>query len=167
MTRRCSRRVLGLPLQDWISIQNRLPLTMKWDCLISLPHRVTRATILINLDVCLVFLPWLDSSCLHRLVNQLESWKLKLESKDILFIAFQQKKTRASQALHSPAKVGYLYPLTVKSCWVLEYSALLLKPFFSGMSFEDQIASLTYPCSLPPGWSVEWDTSSAGNDYDE
>jgi len=35
------------------------------------------------------------------------------------------------------------------------------------MSFEDQIASLTYPCSLPPGWSVEWDTSSAGNDYDE
>jgi hypothetical protein len=35
------------------------------------------------------------------------------------------------------------------------------------MSLEDQVASLTYPCSLHPGWSVEWDTSSAGNDHDE
>jgi len=49
---------------------------------------------------CLLsFLPWLVSSCLHRMVNQLESWKLKLESKDLLFIAFQQRKTRASQSL--------------------------------------------------------------------
>ena len=100
------------------------------------------------------------------MVNQLESWKLKFEIKDLLFIAFQQKETRASQTLHSLAIVGLVYPLTVKSCWVLEYSALLLNPF-SGMSFEEQIANLTYPCSLPPGWSVEWDTSSAGNDPDE
>ena len=35
------------------------------------------------------------------------------------------------------------------------------------MSFEDQIASLTWPCSLPYGWSVEWDPSPAGNDPDE
>ena len=55
--------------------------------------------ILINLDVCLEVPPWLDSRCLHRMVNQLESWKLKLESKDLLFIAFQQRKTRASQSL--------------------------------------------------------------------
>ena len=47
--------------------------------------------IMINLDVCLEVLPWLDSSCLHKMVNQLEYWKLKLESKDLLFIAFQQK----------------------------------------------------------------------------
>ena len=74
--------VLGLSLQGWISIQNRPPLTMKWDCLISLPHRVIRATILfINLDVCLEDLPCLDSSCLPRMVNQLESGKLKFESK--------------------------------------------------------------------------------------
>ena len=86
--------------------------------------------------------------------------------KDLLFIAFQQKETRASQTLHSLAKVGLVYPLTVKSCWVLEYSALLLNPFFR-FEFEEEIASLIYPCSLPPGWSVEWDTSSAGNDFDE
>ena len=30
---------------------------------------------------------------------------------------------------------------------------------FSGDTFEDQIASLTWPCTLPPGWSVEWDTT--------
>ena len=45
MTRRCSRRVLGLPGQvnkfDW----NHLLPTV-WDCLISLPHRVIRATLL-------------------------------------------------------------------------------------------------------------------------
>jgi len=58
----------------------------------------------------------LNSSCLHRMVNQLESRKLKLENKDLLFIAFQQKETRASQTLHSLATVGLVYPLAVKSC---------------------------------------------------
>ena len=54
-TRRCSRRVLGLPGQVKKFDSNRLLLTV-WDCLISLPHRVIRATILfINLDACLVF----------------------------------------------------------------------------------------------------------------
>ena len=28
---------------------------------------------------------------------------------------------------------------------------------FSGTNFEDLIASLTWLCTLPPGWSVEWD----------
>ena len=28
------------------------------------------------------------------MVHQLESWKLKLESKDLLFIAFQQKENQ-------------------------------------------------------------------------
>ena len=27
------------------------------------------------------------------------------------------------------------------------------------------IASLTWPCTLPPGWSVEWDGPSAGADH--
>ena len=39
------------------------------------------------------------------MVNQLESWKLKFEIKDLLFIAFQQKKPRASQNLRSLDKV--------------------------------------------------------------
>jgi hypothetical protein len=30
---------------------------------------------------------------------------------------------------------------------------------FSGMSFEDSVASSPWPCTLPPGWSVEWDPS--------
>ena len=35
---------------------------------------------------------------------------------------------------------------------------------FSGENFEDLIAGLTWPCTLPPGWSVVWDGSSAGAD---
>ena len=53
-----------------------------------------------------------------------------------------------------------LYPLTVKSCWVLVYSALLVA-LFLGITFEDIFADLT---ALPPGWSVEWEGSSAGAD---
>ena len=48
--------------------------------------------IMINPDVCSKVLPWLICSCLHRMVNQLEPWKLKFESKDLIFIAFQQKE---------------------------------------------------------------------------
>ena len=36
---------------------------------------------------------------------------------------------------------------------------------FSGTNFEDLFASLTWPCTLPPGWSVEWDGPSAGADH--
>ena len=36
---------------------------------------------------------------------------------------------------------------------------------FLGTNFEDLIASLTWPCTLPPGWSVEWDGPSAGADH--
>ena len=43
------------------------------------------------------------------------------------------------------------------------YSALLVA-LFSGETFEDLIAGLTYPCTLPPGWSVEWEGSSADAD---
>ena len=44
----------------------------------------------------------LNSSCLHRMVNQLEFWKLKFESKDLLFIAFRQKeKPEPHKTLHS------------------------------------------------------------------
>ena len=33
--------------------------------------------------------------------------------------------------------------------------------YFSGTDFEDMIAGLTWPCTLPPCWSVEWDGPSA------
>ena len=35
---------------------------------------------------------------------------------------------------------------------------------FLGDTFEDQIASLTWPCTLAPDWSVEWDTTLANDD---
>ena len=57
---------------------------------------------MINPDVCLKVLPWLNSSCLYRMVKQLESWKLKFESKYLLFIAFQQK---GNQSLTEPCIV--------------------------------------------------------------
>ena len=54
-----------------------------------------------------------------------------------------------------------LYLVTGKSCWVLVYSALLVA-LFSGTNFKDMIASLTWLCTLPPGWSVQWDDPSTG-----
>ena len=53
--------------------------------------------------------------------------------------------------------------MTGKPCWVLVYSALLV-PLFLDENFEDMIAGLSYPCTLPPGWSVEWEGSLAGTD---
>jgi hypothetical protein len=35
---------------------------------------------------------------------------------------------------------------------------------FLGETFEDRIASLTWPCTLPPGCSVEWDASPTNDD---
>ena len=34
-------------------------------------------------------------------------------------------------------------------------------------TFEDMIASLTWPRTLPPGWSVEWDPTSGNDDNAE
>ena len=35
---------------------------------------------------------------------------------------------------------------------------------FSSVTSEEMIAGLTWSCSLPPGWSIEWDGSLAGAD---
>jgi hypothetical protein len=35
---------------------------------------------------------------------------------------------------------------------------------FSGVSFEDLIAGLSWPIALLIGWTVEWDPSPASND---
>ena len=56
--------------------------------------------------------------CKLRMLNETRTWKLKLEIKDLLFIAFQQKKP---QSLH-------------KFCWVLVCSVLLVT-YFSGNSW--------------------------------
>ena len=62
--------MLGLPGQVKKFDSNRLLLTV-WDCLIPLPHRVIRATILfINFDVCLVFYhDWLVVAYIEWLIN--------------------------------------------------------------------------------------------------
>ena len=39
--------------------------------------------------------------------------------------------------------------------------------FVSGETFEDMIASLTWPRTLPPGRSVEWDPTPANDDNAE
>ena len=53
--------------------------------------------------------------------------------------------------------------MTGKPCSILVYSALLVT-LFSGIACEDIFAGLIWPCTLPPGWSVVWDGSSAGAD---
>ena len=44
---------------------------------------------------------------------------------------------------------------------------MLVAQFVSGDTFEDMIANLAWPCTLPPGWSVEWDTTPADGDNNE
>ena len=76
---------------------------------------------------------------------------------------FWKNKPLQPKNLACLVKWTKLYPLTGKPCRVLVYSALLVA-LFSGENFEDLIAGLTYPYSLPPGWSVEWEGSSVGAD---
>ena len=76
---------------------------------------------------------------------------------------FRQNKLLQQKSLACLVKWTKLYPLTGKPCRVLVYSALLVA-LFLGENFEDLIAGLTWPCTLPPGWSVEWEGSSAGAD---
>jgi hypothetical protein len=38
---------------------------------------------------------------------------------------------------------------------------------FSYISFGDMVAGLAWPSTLPTGWTVEWDASSASNDFAE
>ena len=67
------------------------------------------------------------------MVNPTRTWKLKLEIKDLLFIAFQQINSRAFTNLACLVK-GMLYTLeTGQPCWVLVYSVFLLT-LFSGNS---------------------------------
>ena len=83
-----------------------------WDCLISLPHRVRTGTkMILNLVGCkYIFYHVCVDRCLPSMVNLTRTWKLKFESKDILFVAFQQKKPRAFKSFTCLAK-GLWYTL--------------------------------------------------------
>ena len=59
------------------------------------------------------------------------------------------------------------YHLTGKSCGVLVYLALLVAIFSGNVDIDDMVASVTWPCQLPPGWTVKWDPSSVGKDRGE
>ena len=134
--------VLGLPLQGWKFDSESSVSRGYWDCLIPLPHRVRSETfIILNLVGCkyILYHVCVDRS-LSRLDNPTRIWKLKLENKDLLFVAFQQKKP---QSLHKLCMYrATIYPLTGQSCWVLVYSDLLVT-LFSGMTLEDPNTSLT------------------------
>ena len=90
--------------------------------------------------------------------------ELKFENKDQLLVEFLEKQTPQTKKPCMSCYRTMVYPVTGKSCWVFVYSALLVA-LFSGTNFEDMVASLTWPCTLPPGWSVEWDGPSAGADH--
>ena len=81
--------------------------------------------------------------------------KIKSESKDQLLVAFLAKQTPQTKKPCMSSYRTMLYPVIGKS----------LVALFSGTNFEDLIASLTWPCTLPLGWSVEWDGPSAGADH--
>jgi hypothetical protein len=66
-----------------------------WDCLILLPHRVTRGTMaLMKLVGWLIVFHhvWLEIDAHLGWLIELEYGKLKYEIKDLLFVAFQQKE---------------------------------------------------------------------------
>ena len=89
--------------------------------------------------------------------------KLKSKNKDLLLVAFLAKQTPPTK---KPCMSSYrtkVYPVTGKPYWVLVYSALFVA-LLSGTDFKDMIVSLTWPCTLHPGWSVEWDGLLAGAD---
>ena len=93
--------VLGLPLQGWKFDSESSVSRGNWDCLIPLPHRVRSETFMIfNLVGCKYILYHVCvDRCSSRLVNPTRIWKLKIESKNLLFVTFQQKKP---QSLHKP-----------------------------------------------------------------
>ena len=99
-----------------------------------------------------------------RMVKTTRTRKIKSEIKDVLIVAFSTKQTLQPKELHMSSYQTKVYPMTGKPYCVLAYSALLVV-LFSGTSFEGMIAGLTWPCTLPPGWSVEWDGPSAGADH--
>ena len=93
--------VLGLPLQGWKFDSESSVSRGNWDCSIPLPHRVRSWIFMIhNMVECkYIFYHVCVDRCLFRLVNSTRIWKLKHEIKDLLFVAFQQKKL---QSLHKP-----------------------------------------------------------------
>ena len=89
--------VLGFTLQGLKFGSNCSASHGYWDCLIALPYGVRSGTMIIfNLVGCNYFL---YHACIDRykprMVNPTRNRELKLEIKDLLFIAFQQINSRA------------------------------------------------------------------------
>ena len=81
---------------------------------------------------------WLEIDAHLEWLIELEYGKLKSEIKDLLLVAFRQKKPLKPKSLACLVKWTKLYPLTGKSYWVLVYSTLLVA-LFSGVTFEDMV----------------------------
>jgi hypothetical protein len=100
-------------------------------------------------------------SCLPRMVNQLEldakTWKQGLTLR-----CFFAKLTLSQKPCMSRSWLN-IYHSSGKPGWVLACSVLLVV-LFLGETFEDMVASLAWPCILPPSWLVEWDAFSANDD---
>ena len=78
-------------------------------------------------------------------------------------MAFLAKQTPPTK---KPCMSSYRTMLYLKiSLAEYQYTQSCLWHCFSGTNFEDLVASLTWSCTLPPGWSVEWDGPSAGADH--
>jgi hypothetical protein len=40
-------------------------------------------------------------------------------------------------------------------------------PSFPGTSFKEMVAGVTWPSTLPLGWTIEWDANSVGEDREK
>jgi hypothetical protein len=99
-------------------------------------------------------------SCSSRMVNQTRILKLKSEMKDLPFVAFWQKQTSQAKSL-ACLGVGLVY--TNSRVSLAEYLWL----YFQMRSLRIWLLVLTWLCTLPPSWSVEWDASPANDDNAE
>ena len=75
-------------------------------------------------------------------------------------LLFSKIKPRDFTSLACLVKGLCIHPKTGQSCWVLAYSDLPMT-LFSGMFYEDQNTSMTWPSVLPTGWSMEWEPSTS------
>ena len=98
------------------------------------------------------------------MVNRTGIGKLKLESKDSLLVAFRQNKPPAKSLFMSSQWAKYTQRWVSLAEYQYTQPCLWHKFWIAGEMFLDQIAGLTWPCKLPPGWTVDWDPSPADDE---
>jgi hypothetical protein len=116
---------LGLPLQGWNSIQKSSVSRGDWDCLIPLPHRVTRAIlwwVILRYALKRLYLVWVVIGAYLEWINRIS--KLKVEIKDPLLVAFfAEIKPRTIISLH---KSSYMAKYTMRRVSLASISILSL-----------------------------------------